>query len=398
MQKILWLASWYPSRIRPYEGDFIQRHARALALFQPVDVIFVVKDDNGDVTRNIAIEEEDNNNLHETIVYYKPLQTKIRYIDKSISSARYLSLFKKQIKQYIEKNGFPSLIHVQVPMKAGVLALWCRKKYGIPFIVTEHWCAYNLLNPKNFFTRDPLFRRLTKRIFEAALLTETVCDVNAQELRSLFPIKKALVINNVADTRQFYYEPSKQSNPFTFVHVSSLTHQKNITGILTAFGKLNQRASNWRLIIIGPHTSELQLFAEGKGIGKNINWLGEVPYQTVADHVRNAHCMVMFSRYENSPCTIIEALCAGLPVIASNAGGIPEVINDTNGRMVDSENVEQLEKELADMIDHYSIYQCEQIARDAQAVFSYETVGRQIQQVYQEVLAADQPSINPSHR
>ena len=43
MTTALWLASWYPSKIAPFEGDFIQRHARATALVQPVHVVHVCK-------------------------------------------------------------------------------------------------------------------------------------------------------------------------------------------------------------------------------------------------------------------------------------------------------------------------------------------------------------------
>ena len=43
-KKILWLCSWYPNRTDPYDGDFIQRHARAASLFHDIQVIRVVAD------------------------------------------------------------------------------------------------------------------------------------------------------------------------------------------------------------------------------------------------------------------------------------------------------------------------------------------------------------------
>ena len=45
-KKILWLTSWYPNRMDEFDGDFIQRHAKAVALFCRVHVIFVVKATN----------------------------------------------------------------------------------------------------------------------------------------------------------------------------------------------------------------------------------------------------------------------------------------------------------------------------------------------------------------
>ena len=54
-KNILWLPGWYPNILSPYDGDFIQRHARAVALFQKLTVIYIKKDEKGIVTQNKKI-------------------------------------------------------------------------------------------------------------------------------------------------------------------------------------------------------------------------------------------------------------------------------------------------------------------------------------------------------
>ena len=384
MKKVLWLPSWYPNKLFPFNGDFIQRHAAAVALYQPVQVIHIVKDEKGVFTKNIMEDIHVTGGLSETIVYYKPFVTGLTVFDKLISSARYISIYKTCIKRYIEQQGRPDLIHVHVPFKAGILARWCKKKYDIPFIVTEHWCAYNNLNPDNFFVHNALFRSTVKKIFQSAGLVTSVCESNRKELTDLFDIQKSVVVCNVADDRIFYLSVDKPEQAFTFIHVSSLTNQKNVEGILSAFSILKNKNRQWQCIMVGPYNDSLTQQANLLGLEQFIKWTGELPYEAVALHTRNAHSMVMFSRYENSPCTIIEALTAGVPVIASSVGGIPEIIDEQNGLLVASEDIDALAGAMTRMINDYHMYRRSDIAEKAKSMFSYETIGLQITGLYRE--------------
>ncbi|HQV61525.1 MAG TPA: hypothetical protein PLG08_12150, partial [Chitinophagaceae bacterium] len=50
-KKILWLCSWYPAKTDPYNGDFIQRHARAAALYNDIYIIHVAGDETGNTKK-----------------------------------------------------------------------------------------------------------------------------------------------------------------------------------------------------------------------------------------------------------------------------------------------------------------------------------------------------------
>ena len=52
-REILWLPSWYPNKLAPFEGDFIQRHAQAAALYNKIYVIKVVADDRAMITKKL---------------------------------------------------------------------------------------------------------------------------------------------------------------------------------------------------------------------------------------------------------------------------------------------------------------------------------------------------------
>ena len=102
----------------------------------------------------------------------------------------------------------------------------------------------------------------------------------------------------------------------------------------------------------------------------------------VAEEVRSASVFVSFSNFENQPCSILEALCCGVPVISTNVGGISEIIDSENGILIEPRNESQLLKALEDIIDQYHKFDREKISDDAKKKFSFDTVGRQLYSLY----------------
>jgi glycosyltransferase involved in cell wall biosynthesis len=104
--------------------------------------------------------------------------------------------------------------------------------------------------------------------------------------------------------------------------------------------------------------------------------------------MQRASALVLFSRYENLPCVVLEALCCGLPVISSDTGGIKEAVDETNGVLVQSENEKQLSDAMNTMMNDYEKYNREKIAMMATERYKYDTIGRKFYELYDEVLKA----------
>ena len=77
MNKILWLCSWYPHPGDPFEGDFIQRHAKALSLYAPVTVFYVSQEGSSkDVKKDKNIEQQ-TDGVSENIIFFRFKKTGI---------------------------------------------------------------------------------------------------------------------------------------------------------------------------------------------------------------------------------------------------------------------------------------------------------------------------------
>ena len=381
---ILWLPSWYPNKSEPYSGDFIQRHAKAAALYDPVTVIFFTQFGEK-VSQDYHIETTVNGNLTEIIVYIPFVPLKIRFLDRVRYNFKYYSFAKNFLKNYLKKFGPPHIVHVHVPMKAGNLALWIKQKFKTPFIVSEQASTYLKEAPDNFFNRHWLYRLQVKKIFEAADYVTNVSAAVGEILKNLFNIKRFTVIHNTVDTTIFKYSPGK-NNVFTYIHVSSLTDQKNIFGILHVFERLSKIRTDWKLIVVGPYTTEIKQFIERENLKGFIFLTGEVPYKEVAKYMQQAHAMVLFSKHENFPCVVVEALCCGLPVISSDVAGVKEAVNASNGILVKSGDKEQLLEEVIRTRDKYPDYHMLQISSDAVSKYNYRAIGEKFHKLYSTVV------------
>jgi len=382
--QILWLASWYPNPYEPVNGDFIQRHALAVSKLIPVDVIHVVQVGKDLRTREGYIHTRENN-FRELIYSFPFRKWGIGFIDKIRFNIKYRFFYRNLLFKYASQYGKPQLIHVHVPLKAGLVAREMCDHWHIPYIVSEQASHYERGAKDNFFKRSRFFKHNTAKVLKDAALVTNVSATIGKTIEDLFQLKKVETIHNVVDTNFFNYQPGS-NNVFTWVHVSSLAHQKNPEGIIEAFYELNKISANWQLKIVGPVTDELKVLVQQKNLSQQIIFTGEVVYKEVAMHLQAANAFILFSRHENFPCVIAEALCCGLPVVSSNTGGIAEAVNETNGILVENENIFQLTSSLLRMMERYSDYNRESISANAIKLYNMETIAEQFVDVYKNIL------------
>ena len=383
--KVLWLASWYPNQINPYEGDFVQRHASAVAVYSHVTVVYLSQTGETLNIHDSQFIEQEKDSVVEKIAFFKFKKTGVKWLDKIRYNIIYYKTYKKIITAYIKTNGRPDLVHVHVPMKAGMVAIWMKRHWRIPYIVSEHSSLYNRFSPGNFHQRNFIYRYNVKRVFNKADAVTNVSAAVGNELKTLFDLPELKVIHNTVNTSLFNYQ-KRTAHKFRFIHVSTLTHQKNVEGILNAVKSLSNLRQDFELVIAGPIGPDLIQVIDMLNLASLVAYTGEITYPEVASQMQRASALVMFSRHENFPCVIIEALCCGLPCIATKVGGVPEAVDNNNGIIVESENEAQLVEAMNKMMNEYSGFDKLKIAEDAQRKFSYSAVGNQFYELYKEVL------------
>ncbi len=382
---VVWLTSWFPNRTNPTTGDFIERHALAVAPFvKLLSVITVIKDD-ALPKHQVDIQYRQVDNLHIYTVYYGPVGWS-GVAEKLLAQIKYLSLQKKIFNQVKESAGIPDLVHVHVAMKAGIFAGIIKKKYGVPYLVTEHWSGYYKVSKPNIYQMGKGYRWFNNSVLKNAALLLPVTKNLGETINRDFVQLPYRVIPNVVDTNLFFYK-SFSPPVFRFIHPSYMNYPKNPEGILQACRQLKNLGYQFELEMIGNMDSKLLNMADDLGLlNENVFFEKEIPYSEVAWRMQQSSALLLFSRYENLPCIVLEALCCGLPVISSRVGGLAEVINDSNGLLVEKENIAELVKAMRQIIDGYQHYNRPAIAAAASALYNYAVVGNSIANAYSDVL------------
>lgn len=181
---------------------------------------------------------------------------------------------------------------------------------------------------------------------------------------------KIVVLNNFIT----HMPATAQQRGNYLCYVGRLSPEKGLDKVLEVVSRVNY--VNFKVAGTGP--LEVALRERYKSCS-NIEFLGHLDSASVAQLLQGAHASVVPSQwYENNPLSVIESLCAGTPVLGSHMGGIPELINDSNGVIVDCYG--NWENALIHIIkkpwDH------EAIAREAQQRFAPETHYKRLMTIY----------------
>lgn len=375
MLKVLWLCSWYPNKLDAFEGDFIQRHAQATSLFCGVHTIKLTPDVNATGVSFEISKHKEYPNLTEELIYYPK---KNNFLGKIRSYFRWYHLYKKAVKNYIAQNGQPDLVHVHIPFKSGIIAQWIKRKYKIPYVVTEHWGGYNIVVDDNFYERPKWFQKTIKNTFGNAKAIHSVSEYLARQICNIVKVN-ATLIPNCVNTNFFYHKPKiKDHQVVKALHISNGVKVKNLEGIVNVFKQLDVAKYFLEIVGLPPEHPIHQAKYE------NITSRGVVPYAKIGDQMREADVLIIFSHMENSPCVIGEALSCGLPIIATDVGGINELVDNRNAVLINSNDEEALQNAILSL--KHMDYSSDAIANDASKKFSYSNIGQQTLDFYKKAI------------
>jgi sugar transferase (PEP-CTERM/EpsH1 system associated) len=213
--------------------------------------------------------------------------------------------------------------------------------YGVP---AARAAGVRVICGQHGFVHDPRTNRIVKRRAEIALcvLSHRVCCV-ARELEDIvcadFGIarRKVTTILNGVDFGRFSGDGSDRAQvrqdlgiaagELVVGSVGRLHYEKNYGLLITTVAGLSTRLPI-RLILVGdgPDAGHLKGLTRSLGCDGTVMMLGE--RRDVPALMRAMDVFVLSSRFEGLPNTVLEAMCAGLPVVASRVGGIPDVVDD----------------------------------------------------------------------
>lgn len=231
----------------------------------------------------------------------------------------------------IEREGWlPDVVQLNVIQKQGLLALWLKRRFYIPYIIIEHWSGY-LPENGQFRQMSSLQKRFYQRIASQAEMILTVSSALQRAMQSNgIEAKSWGTIDNVVDEFFKLSAFSRQhSEKKTLLHVSCFDEKaKNVKGLLRAAKMLSERRQDWSLVLVGTGVDyrDVRAYADALEIPEGLlRWTGELTPQEVANEMHRADALVLSSRYETYGVVLAEAATARLPILSTPVGIAEEV-------------------------------------------------------------------------
>ena len=314
----------------------------------------------------------------------------IPYVIPTVTS---LKTFTKAIKncKIVHAHGHPYL----TSLLAGKLA----KFYGKPFVLTQH---NTFIDYNNFFDQVERINDLTvdKETLKEADKIIAVSNATKNYVVSLgAKASNVEVLHNGVDLKRFRPMPKvkeemrrKLGIPQDAIVVLTVRRLVYKNGVDTLIDSANIAVKkNPKIVFLvvgkGPDMGSVQMQIEQLGIEQNLRLTGFVPDQDLHLYYNTADLFALPSKSgEGLPLVALEAMSCGLPVIATNVGGISEIMEDDYGRLVPPNNPEALAKAILEFAEtDFSLLKNE-LRAIVEEKYGWDKNVERLMEIYQELI------------
>ena len=251
----------------------------------------------------------------------------------------YIHSAKKFLRNHLKSNNY-DICHCHFIIPTGVIALWLKKEYNLPYIITAHGSdvlGYN----KRFKYLYPFLVGRWKEIVRESKFIISPSKFLGNKINELIQ-KDIIVIPNGIDSNKF--RPLKKEK--MILVVAKFSPNKGIQDILDALKGVDLGC--WKVDIVGEgsYRPVIEKKIRENGLSDSVKLHGWVDNNSrkMKDLYGHASIFISASHFENMSIVLLEALASGCYVIAANVGGNPEVISKKN--LFEAQNIEDLRRKI----------------------------------------------------
>lgn len=275
-------------------------------------------------------------------------------------------------------------IHAFFGIPCGYIAA----KLGLPYIISLRGSDVPFYNTKYWWLDRLFFARMSKRLWKHAARVTATSEGLKESALKVSPSQPIIVIRNGVHVDSFAPQ-QKPAGPFTIISASRLTERKGITYVIEAFRVFAQTHADVRLLIAGEgdalHT--LQLQAKNSGVMDRISFLGAVPHAEMVQQYHASDVFVLPSMNEGMSNALLEAMSAGLAVVATDTGDAKFLIQG-GGKIVPKRDAASIAEFFEYAYTHpEELRAMKKHNREQVAGMSWTTVAQQTLHMYDDVFS-----------
>jgi len=269
-----------------------------------------------------------------------------------------------KIRQLIKKYNFE--VFQASDAGGAILALIVSKLYHKKFIFEVQGDIFDYPSNVGGRVHSSLVKSLSRILAKKADYIRIVSPFLYEPLDKLnIDRKKIFLIPPRCDSKLFNQKNINQQKPkkfnenkYNLLFVGNLLIAKGVDILLEAFALIQKENSDIGLIFVGEGQEKARLISRSEelGISKKVIFYGRVEYEIIPTMMHYSDILILPSIEEGVGRVILEAMSMKLPVIASNVGGIPLVIDDLkDGLLFDVGDIDALKKHVLFLINNKSI-------------------------------------------
>ncbi|NCX95891.1 MAG: N-acetyl-alpha-D-glucosaminyl L-malate synthase BshA [Chitinophagia bacterium] len=287
-------------------------------------------------------------------------------------------------------------LHYAIPhASAAYFAMQILRKSGlsIPFITTLHGTDITLVG------KDPTYAPVVAfSINESNAVTAVSHSLKEETLRSFNIEKDIKVIHNFVDIKKFHQTDKDHFKQMMsphgeriLVHVSNFRAVKRVEDVIYIFERVRKEMPAKLLMIgDGPERMKTEDLSRELGLYADVRFLGK--QEQISEILSISDLFILPSATESFGLSALEAMACGVPVISTNAGGLPEInIHGETGYLSNVGDVEDMSKNALTIVQDTTTLKAFKTAALTQAKrFAKHNIIPQYEKLYHETIAAFQ--------
>ena len=290
-------------------------------------------------------------------------------------------------EDYVNKYGVPDVLHAHWSKWAGYAAMQISRKYHIPYVITEH--LSRLVFEKEFGPAPSSAWQipLLREAYEKANLVIPVSEELVENIACYFGKDyRWQAVSNTIDTEFFHYQSRKplSGRPFCFCCLANNWPMKGYDILIPAFRQLKELGKNVELHIAGRGTDSAEFRSM---LSDGMVTHGLINKEAVRELLYLSDALVLASRSEVQPLSLLEAMSTGIPVVATEC--VPQGLRIEGGStIVPIDDVKALSEAMSDVMNNASI-DGQWLSQEVERMASPELIGRKLEKLFSELVASD---------
>lgn len=287
--------------------------------------------------------------------------------------------FDALYRRIVARHGRPDVVHAHFTAYALAAS---RSQYRREFklVVTEH---------RSKFTPDGIPLDLRLKAAEAYRRADTVLAVSqalAEVITNNFDLP-VRVVPNIVDVSTFARLPRVAHEGIRLVSVGNLLERKRMTLLVDGFAQAFADRPEVSLTIMGegPQREAVEAHAVEAGVQGRVHLLGKKDRAQIATEFTRADGFCLLSEWETFGVVYIEAMAAGLPVLASRCGGPEGFVHEGVGMFTETDSPESVAQGLTTFVSHFRDWNGDDIRADVVSRFGPSTIADELTDVYVDV-------------